>query len=86
MKYKIFITDNITALENEILIGEADTYPEVCKCLTKWLNDKATDKTPYWRFIMDSTATFIDFGSWAHFAAVIPPIPMREMTGDEEDS
>jgi hypothetical protein len=39
----------------------------------------------YWRLLLTSTATFIDYGSWSKFIAIIPPISMKELTGENDD-
>lgn len=79
-KYKAFFTDSIDILLNEELIGEADTYKEISKLISKSIDEKGYHKEPYCRFLMNSTATFIDFGSWTKFVAIVPPVSMQELT------
>lgn len=82
-KYKIFLTDSIEVLENEQLIGGANTYQEVCKTISNYLAVNKFHTDPYWRFVMNETATMIDYGSWSKFIAIVPPISMKELTGSD---
>ena len=84
MKYKIFLSDSIEALKNEELLGEANDYSEASAIIELKLQEKELYQEPYWRFLMDSTATFIDFGSWSKFIAIVPPISMAEIVGEDE--
>lgn len=85
MKYKIFLTDSIESLKNEQLIGGANSYQDACKVINDHLAVNNFHQEPYWRFLMGSVATFIDYGSWGKFIAIVPPIPMKEMIGEEGD-
>lgn len=85
MKYKIFTSTNIEMLENEVCIGEANTYQGACKAITQYLTDNNQHQEPYWRFLMNETATFIDYGSWSKFIAIVPPVSMKVMTGEVEE-
>lgn len=85
MKYKIFFSDSIETLRNETLIGEANTYQDACVVLNSELRKGGRDSDPYWRFIMNENATFIDYGSWTRFAAIVPPVPMQVITGEIEE-
>jgi hypothetical protein len=82
MPYKVFLTGSIECLENEELLGEADTYKEVCQVINTELENRALYQESYWRYLMDSTATFIDFGSWNKFIAIVPPVSNKEMMGE----
>jgi len=81
MKYKIFTSDSIETLHNETEIGEANTYQEACEIIREAIPKAANN--PYWRILMAETATFIDYGSWSKFAAIVPPIPTHIITGTE---
>lgn len=82
-KYKVFSSKSIEVLADELFIGEADTYEEVCHIIRDYF--KGADSNPYWRFCLNETATFVDYGSWSQFAAIVPPIPMSEMDAKNED-
>lgn len=83
MNHKIYLTDSIEILQNEVLIGSADTFQEAGKIINNYLDANGIHREPYSRYLMGETATFIDFGSWSKFIAVIPPFTMQEMTGDK---
>jgi len=83
MKYSAYLTTNISSLENEELICTADDYQEICKRIDAYLNEHNIYQEPYWRFLMDPNATFIDFGSWSKFVAIVPPVSNREMIGED---
>lgn len=82
MRYKIFLTDSIETLQNEELIAEANTFEEACHTLSEALRERGYGNSPYWRFLMHSFATVIDFGNWSKFAAIVPPVPTSVITGD----
>ena len=82
MKYKIFFTDSIEVLANEELIGEADTFVEACEILNQ---DPVAATNRYWRYLLGDVATFIDYGSYSRFAAIVPPVPMKELMGEAEE-
>lgn len=84
-KYKVFISDDINVLENEEFIGDANTYQEACKILSTSIKEKNFYSDSYWRILMGSTATFIDFGSWSKFGAIVPPVPNSVIIGEEEE-
>lgn len=77
MKYKVFFTDSLNTLKNEQLLGGAETFQEACRLIKMHLPEG--EMIDYWRFLLDDTATFIDYGSRSHFAAIIPPVPVDEM-------
>ena len=81
-KYKAFFSDSLEILLNEEFIGEADTYQEICKLISKKIAEKGYYQEPYTRTLMGSTATFIDFGSWSKFAAIVPPVSNQEICGE----
>lgn len=82
MKYKIFTTDSIEVLQNEECIGEADTYQAACNIIKEQI--PRANSNPHWRVLMGDIATFIDYGSWSKFVAIVPPISMKELSGDGE--
>lgn len=86
MKYKIFTTDSIEVLQNEECIGAADTIEELMAQATDYLEEAGICSSPYWRYLMGDIATFIDFGSWSKFLAVVPPVTMAELCGNETKS
>ena len=85
MRYKIFLTDSIEVLENEQLIGSANSYKEACEIIDDFLSVNNFRQEPYWRFLMNETATMIDYGSWSKFIAIVPPVSMRELSGADDN-
>ena len=79
MGYKLFLTKSIDTLKDEVLIGEADSYQEICSILKK--NIKQAEENKYWRILFGEMATFIDYGSWSLFAAIVPPVTIQEIEG-----
>lgn len=86
MKYKLFLSKSIEVLKEEELIGEANTYQGACKEISKQLKERGVHQEKYWRFLMNENATFIDFGSYSKYAAIVPPVPMGIITGDIEET
>ena len=86
MKYKVFLTESLEYLKNEELIGDAKTFNEACRLLKNELFERDIPTEPYMRFLAAPNATFIDFGSWSRFAAIVPPVPMSVLTGTMEES
>lgn len=84
-KHKIFLSDSCERLLNEELIGEADTYAEAYNLIRKTVQSRGIIWEPYDRILIGSTATFIDFGSWCKFAAIVPPIPKEVITGGSKN-
>ena len=82
-KYCIFLSDSISVLVNEELLGKAKTFKEVREVINRELDKRGYQQDSYWRYSLDSNATFIDFGSWSKFIAVVPPISMQELTGED---
>ena len=82
MKYKIFFTDSLEVLNNEELIGEANTFVEACKILKQ---DPIAATNRYWRYLLGDIATFIDYGSYSRFAAIVPPVPTKELMGKTKE-
>lgn len=82
-KYKIYLSNSIEVLENEQLIGGANSYNEACKVINEYLEVNKFHQEPYWRFLLGEVATFIDYGSWSKFIAIVPPVSMKEMMGEE---
>ena len=83
MKYNLYLSSNIEVLSQDAEhFGMADSYSEACRIIQHYLKDNGYKDNHYWRFLMNDTATFIDFGSWSKFIAIIPPIPMKEIMGE----
>jgi hypothetical protein len=78
-KHQIYLSDSIYSLVNKEIIGEADTYKEACAVIKEGLAQKGLEQEPYWRIVLDPEVTFIDFGSWSKFAAIVPAIDPKEM-------
>lgn len=85
MKYKAFLSDSIEVLRNEELICEGNSYQEICSTLNEYFQEHQIYTEPYWRLLLGSTATFIDFGSWSKFVAIVPPIPENVITGETDE-
>lgn len=83
MKHKIYLSDSIEVLSHEQLIGEANSYQEACRVIDGYLAINNFHQDPYWRIIMGDIATFIDYGSWSRFAAIVPPVNTKELIGEE---
>lgn len=77
--YKIYQTTSIEALENKQIIGVANTYQEACKVIKEHLAANSFHQDPYWRILMGDEATFIDYGSWSKFMAIVPPVSKKEL-------
>lgn len=82
-KYKIFLSDSIEILKNERLIGRANSYKEACAVIKDYLTKNQFNQEPYWRLLLGETATFIDYGSWSKFVAIVPPISIQELEKEE---
>jgi hypothetical protein len=82
MKYKIFLSESIEILKNEQLIGGADSYQEACRVIKDYLAVNQFHQEPYWRLLLGETATFIDYGSWSRFVAIVPPVSIQEIEGN----
>lgn len=74
MKYKLYLTDSIESLENEELLIETEDIQEAFKALGARIG-----KTAYWRFSLAPDATYIDYGSWSRFGAVVPALSMKDL-------
>ena len=86
MKYKIYSTDSLEVLKNELLIGDANSYQEACAQITTWLEAAGKHSDKYWRLLLGENATFIDYGSWSHFIAIVPAVAVDEiMKGNKND-
>ena len=81
-KYTVYITRGFCIAEDDLLIATAPSYQEACKRLSAWLKENTEYTDPYWRFILEADATYVDFGSWSRFAAIVPPITTEEMMGE----
>lgn len=85
MKYIVYISSQIDALSNEVKIGEADNLEGACQVLDEYLKSSKHVLTPYWRYLLYDEATFIDFGSWSRFGAVVPEEVKEEIKGEESN-
>ena len=79
MRYKVYLSSSLEYLQNEQLIGGAETAQEACKLAGEYLSANNFHQEPYWRFLMGSTATFIDYGSYSKFIAIVPPLSMADL-------
>ena len=78
-RYKIYQTTSIEALENKQIIGVANSYEEACKVIKNFLSVNNFHQDPYWRILLGDEATFIDYGSWTKFMAIVPPVSKKEL-------
>lgn len=85
MKYTVYTSNQIDALSDEIKIGEADDFQGACQVLREYLKSSKHITTPYWRYLLDSEITFIDFGSWSRFGAIVPAVPLKEIKGEKSN-
>lgn len=85
MKYIVYISNQIDALSGEVKIGEADDFEGACQVLDEYLKSSTHITTPYWRYSLCSEATFIDFGSWSRFGAIVPAVNIKEIQGEESN-
>ena len=79
MKYKIFTSDSIEILRNATEIGSADNYQLACQVIKEAIPQAAANH--YWRLLFGENATFIDYGSWSKFIAIVPPVSVEEIMG-----
>ena len=77
--YKIYQTTSIEVLKNKQIIGVANSYQEACKVIQHFLVENNFPQDSYWRVLMGDEATFIDYGSWSKFMAIVPPVSREEM-------
>ena len=82
-RYRVYQTSSVETLDNKQIIGVANSYQEACLIIKDHLAVNNFHQEPYWRFLMDEKATFIDYGSWSKFIAIIPPISINEITKEE---
>jgi hypothetical protein len=82
-KHQIYLSDSIYSLVNKEIIGEANTYKEACAVIKEGLAQKELEQEPYWRIVLDPEVTFIDFGSWSKFIAIVPALTMEELNKEE---
>lgn len=85
MKYTIYTSNQIDALSSEVKIGEADDFQGACKVLREYLKSSEHILTPYWRYLLCAEATFIDFGSWSRFGAIVPAVSIEEIKGEKSN-
>ena len=78
-RYKIYQTTSIEALENKQIIGVANSYQEACKIIQSFLFANNLHQESYWRVLMGDEATFIDYGSWSKFMAIVLPVSREEI-------
>ena len=82
-RYKIYQTSSIEVLRDEQPIGVANSYEEAQKIINDYLAVNSFHSDRYWRYCMGETATFIDYGSWTKFIAIVPPISVKELMGED---
>ena len=85
MKYVVYTSNRMDALSNEVKIGEADDFESACEVLDEHLKSVTHITTPYWRYSFCSGITFIDFGSWSKFGAIVPAEPIEETKGEQSN-
>ena len=85
MKYTVYTSNRIDALSGEVKIGEADDFEGACQVLDEHLKPSKHIVTPYWRYSFCSGVTFIDFGSWSKFGAIVQVEPIEEVKGEESN-
>ena len=78
-KYRVYSTDSLEVIKNGKLLGGANSFQEACALIKEKLTN---EHDPYWRYLMGETATFIDYGSWSRFAAIVPPVSIQEIEGE----
>lgn len=78
-RYRIYQTTNIESLENKQIIGVANSYEEANKVIKEYLAANSFHQDPYWRILLGDEATFIDYGSWTKFMAIVPPVSKKEL-------
>jgi hypothetical protein len=66
-QYKLYFTDSIEGLENEVLIHESFSIHAIIQHAEAALQDAGYNPTPYWRYLFTNSGAFIDFGSWSKF-------------------
>ena len=85
MKYTVYTSNRIDALSGEVKIGEADDFQGAVLVLNKYLESSTHITTPYWRYLFCAEATFIDFGSWSRFGAIVPAVSIEEVKGEKSN-
>ena len=80
MRYKIFLSDSIEVLSNEQFIAEANDIQDLLRAAWDYLDENEIDRDVYCRFVLGANVTFIDFGSWSKFLAIIPPISTKDIS------
>ena len=85
MKYIVYTSNRMDTLSNEVKIGEADNFEDACQVLDKYLESIMHITTPYWRYSFCSGVTFIDFGSWSRFGAIVPAESIEEIEGEKSN-
>ena len=80
-KYKVYLTHGFNELREEEFLGTAKDYQAACRLIKRGLKERKINSEPYWRTIMGSEVTTIDFGSWTKFAIIIPRVDEEEILG-----
>jgi hypothetical protein len=78
-RYHIYQTTSIESLENKQIIGVANSYQEACEIIKSYLAVNSFHQDSYWRLLLGDKATFIDYGSWTKFMAIVPPVSNKEL-------
>lgn len=82
-KYQVFLSKSIETFDPSTCIGNAVSYQDACQQIDEYLNFHKIRQDSNWRVLLAKEATFIDFGSWSTFAAIVPPVDMKELVGEE---
>ena len=85
MKYIVYTSNQIGALSGEVKIGEADDFESACQVLDEYLKFITRIASPYWCYSFCSGITFIDFGSWSKFGAIVPVVSIEEIKGEKSN-
>lgn len=83
MKYNIYLTQSIETLMNKELIATANSFKEARVNIVQYLDSHNLGNNNYWRYLLAEDATYIDFGSWSKFIAIVPPITVEDMMQED---
>lgn len=78
-RYRIYQTTSIESLKNKQIVGVANSYEEANKVIKEYLATNNFHQDPYWRISLGDEATFIDYGSWTKFMAIVPSVSKKEL-------
>ena len=83
MKHNIYLTQSIETLMNEELIATANSFKEARANIVQYLDSHNLSNNNYWRYLLAEDATYIDFGSWSKFIAIVPPVTVEDMIRED---